>query len=221
MSKKNVQKVLDAATELEWNEGKLAYQLYHDTLSEIAAATNLPVNRVAGCFSALSPNSDYLGNLRSAKTVCLGYAGGKSESSCTVSTYKHNRAKAWRILDGEHFYSVYKGLKVRNFWRNLTEPDNPEAITIDGHMNNIWEGRARVMSDSGLSRLRYDKLAWEFRRVAKAENLLPCQLQAILWLTWKRLNRIKINYDPFQELLFTETNRCKIYVPYELIGVYR
>lgn len=147
MSKKNVWRVLEAATALEVEEGKDAYLNYNRTLGEIAANTGLALDRVAGCFSALSPNSDYLGNLRSAKTVCVGYAGGKSESSCTVSTYKHNRAKA--------------------------------------------------------------------------ENLLPCQLQAILWLTWKRLNRIKINYDPFQELLFIETNRCKIYVPYELIGAYR
>ncbi len=220
MSRKNVQKVLDEATELEFSEGKRAYEYYNQTLSEISENTGLPLSAVAGCFSALSPNSDYLGNLRSCKTVCLGYVGGKKESECIVSTYKHNRAKAWRILEGEHFYSVFKGLKVRNFWRNLTEPDNPEAITIDGHMKNVWDYKVRIMSDSGLSKTLYAKLAWEFSRTARHNDLLPCQLQAILWLTWKRLNRIKISYDPFQEVLFKEENRCGIYRAYETIGVY-
>lgn len=220
MSQKNIYRVLDEAMPLEVEEGKSAYQNYNRTLTEISEATRLSLNAVAGCFSALSPNSDYIGNLRSCKTLCVGFVGGKPEDSCTVSTYKHNRAKAWRILEGEHFYSVFKGLKVRNFWRNLTEPDNPEAITIDGHMVNIWRGEVHVMSDSGISKLKYAKLAHEFSRVARREDLLPCQLQAILWLTWKRLNRIKISYDPFQALLFEETNRCGIYVPYERIGVY-
>lgn len=217
---RNIQRALDHAMAIEVREGQRAYFQYNRTLTEIAAATGLSVSTVAGVFSALSPNSDYKGNLRSAKTVCLGYVRGLPIEACTVSTYNHNREKAWRILEGAHFYSVFKGLKVRNFWRNLTEPDHPEAITIDGHMANIYIWEPRRMTDASLSKRMYAKLAREFSKVATSADLLPSQLQAILWLTWKRINNIKSSYNPLQGVLFPDDNRCGIYIPYDSIKTY-
>lgn len=219
--KQNILNVLSKADPIETVEGRAAYRNYNRTLEEIADKFNLPLVRVAGAFSALSPNSDYRGNLRSTYTLCLGFTKGNAEEDCTVSTYNHNRAKAWRILQGEHFYSVFKGLKVRAFFRNITEPDHPEAITIDGHMFNIYRNQTKTMSESGFSRGKYEKIASVFRKVAEENGLLPCELQAILWLVWKRLNGILSDYAVEQDLLFTDINRCGIYVPVETIKTYK
>lgn len=220
-ARKNIRNVLGQASPVEITEGRAAYELYNKTLQEIAQTFELSLSRVAGAFSALSPNSDYQGNLRSLLTLCMGFKGGMQEADCTVSTYNTNRAKAWRLLQGEDFNTVYKGLKVRSFYRNLIEPDHPRAITIDGHMVNVFRGEVHVMSNSGITPRQYEHIAGNYRLIARQQGLLPCQLQAILWLVWKRLHRIKVgDFDPFQGVLFEEENRCRIYVPVETIKPY-
>lgn len=193
LARSNLEKVFAKADDIDFEEGKQAYFNYNRTLNGIARATDLPLDRVAGCFSALSPNNDYMGNLRSCVTLCLGFSHGAKEENCTVTTYNANRAKAWRLLQGQHFYSVYKGLKVRNFYRNLTEPNHPEAVTIDGHMFNVCRNELTTLWLSGLSKTTYAALAKVFHKVANAHNLLPSQLQAIVWFVWKRIHNIKFN----------------------------
>ncbi len=201
-------------------EGLSAYENYHKTLLGIAWNTHIPIAQVAGVFAALSPNNDYAKNLCSCLTVCLGFIQGRHEHECIVTTYNHNRAKAWRILTGEHFYSVFKGLKVRNFWRNLTEPNHPEAITIDGHMVNIAHGTIRGLKEGSITKGQYRYLARVYRSIAADLKLLPCQLQAILWFTWKRINNIVYSGAGKTPLLFSCDNEWRNFIPFKNIVPY-
>jgi len=216
----NILNVLNQVNECDYNEGLLAYPRYNKTLKQIADQANLPLFQVAGVFAALSPNTDYIKNLKSCLTVCQGFIQGKKQTECTVATYNHNREKAWRILKGEHFYSVFKGLKVRNFWRNITEPSHPEAVTIDRHMVNVAAGKIRRLTKAGISKREYTQLKREFQLIAEKEKILPSQLQAVLWFTWKRINNIVYHGAGNNPLLFPCANEWNVFVPIEKITPY-
>ena len=44
----------------------------------------------------------------------------------------------------------------------------------------------------------YDKIANSYKRIAKKFGLLPNQFQAIIWLTFKRIHNIKVNWREYQ-----------------------
>lgn len=184
-------RLLEAAEDADVANGREDYRNHNATLRAIGEVCELPTSTVAGVFSALSPNNDYLGNLRSCFTCCVGHVLGKTAEECTVTTYNTNRAKAFRILNGEHFYEVYKGLKVRNFWHNLCDPEDPRYVTIDGHMVNIADDEVKGMSQAGLGKRRYAELKGDVIRLAKSKDMVPCQVQAVLWHAWKRRHAIK------------------------------
>ncbi len=190
----NIRAVLQRADRVDVDEGLAAYPNYHWTMQSISAKYGVPLHKVVGAFCALSPNNDYMGNLRSTVTLLKGFREGLAEDAVVVTTYNRNRAKAWRIVSEDvHFYSIFRGLKVRSFYRNILEPTHPEAVTIDGHMVNVCRGQAATMSESGIPRSEYRRLRSCFHRVARDTDLLPCQVQAILWFAWKRLNGIVYN----------------------------
>lgn len=192
MSAANIKRVLAKADAVDWREGLEAYTNYHYMMRALADYYAYPLSTVAAVFAALSPNNDYMKNLRSAVTLLKGHREGAPVERLTVTSYRACKLRAWRVLEGEDFLSFTKGPKTRNFYECIMNPRHPSAITIDGHMVNIFKNERRSMVELG-SKFNYDVLAHEYRIVAFSEFILPSQLQAILWFTWKRIN--KIVYD--------------------------
>ncbi len=60
--------------------------------------------------------------------------------------------QAFRILRGEPVDSVVSGTKVRNFYNNIRNPDDPHSVTIDA-----WQVRAMVKPGGKLPVPRYVK----------------------------------------------------------------
>lgn len=190
MSIANVKRVLDQADSVDWREGLAAYGNYNRMMQALADYYGYSLHSVAAVFSALSPNNDYMKNLRSAVTLLKGYRAGVPVEQLTTTSYRACKLRAWRVLQGEDFLTFTKGLKTRNFYECIVNPEHPTAITIDGHMVNIFKNEHRSMLEVTWRKFNYDVLACEYRRVAFSEFVLPSQLQAILWFTWKRINRI-------------------------------
>jgi hypothetical protein len=188
MSIANIKAVLRQADQIDVREGLSAYENYNAICSRLAEYYGYRLPVVVGVFVALSPNNDYIGNLRSAVTLLKGYRQGAPCEALTVTTYNKCKLRAWRVLTGEDFLNVSQGLKTRNFYLNILDPNDPHPITIDGHMVCIWKGERRALTKVG--GWRYSTLAHDYKAVAFSEFILPAQLQAILWFTWKRINRI-------------------------------
>lgn len=180
----NILRVLNLVDSIDREEGLIVYSRYHQVLKSVALQYGVRFEWVVAAFVSLSPNNDYVGTLRSLVS-CL------QNENPTVSTYKHRADAALRFLVGEPFVTPKRGKKILNFYLNITDPTNSQAITIDGHMMNVWKGGTpRPMKESLVGR-RYEEIADDFRSVARENNLLPSQLQGMLWFTWKRINRIK------------------------------
>jgi len=190
----NTYKVLRQSTPAEVEGGKVSYFDYHKIMHEIGKRYGVSHRHVAGVFCALSPNADWLSNLRSALTVVHGFVNSWAEHEVTVSTYKHNRAKAWELMAGAPFDEVYKGLKVRAFYRNICDPNDREHVCVDGHMANVARGYpvgTRYAETGGIK--GYRRIVAAVKEVAEQEGLIPSQLQGILWVTWKRIHGIMIS----------------------------
>jgi hypothetical protein len=192
LNQKYIKKVLEKADTCDWVEGSGAYFAYHETMTHFAEYYKAPLRGTIAAFVALSPNNDYMGNLRSLATVLLARQQGVPLQDVTVSTYNACRNRAWEYLSGERdFLRFTKGPKTRAFYLNILEPWLAGPITIDGHMKSLWFGKRLTMKEAVREvKARYDDIAHDFRVVAKNNHLMPHQLQAILWFTWKRIHNV-------------------------------
>lgn len=194
----NIRAVFARADETDLSEGLVAYVRYREMMQRLAERFGYALEVVTAVFCALSPNNDYLGNLRSTVTLLEAHKEGRRFNEVRISTYRACGERAWSYLDGEDFWSTTKGPKIRSFYRNILDPTDSYYVTIDGHMVSIWLGRRLRMKQAAISRFSYAKLAHDFRAVAFENFIRPSQLQSILWFTWKRINRIV--YDGQREL---------------------
>lgn len=199
MSIENILSVWRRRDSIDESEGMVAYKRLHVSLSAQAELYGFPLRSTVAAFAALSPNNDYLGNMRSTITLLWGMKKGIPVSRLTTSTYNACRNRAWRALEGEDFLSFTKGKKTRNFYENILDPRNPVPVTIDGHMANVVTGVRVPLKTIAREGFDYDGIADQFREVAASVNILPNQLQAIAWFTWKRIH--SIIYSPQLDML--------------------
>lgn len=181
--------------EIDETEGRLAYVRYRKVMARFAAAYGIPVKDVTSAFVALSPNSDYHGNLRSLASVLAGAVSGTPKEQITVSTYNACRDRAYGyVVEGVDFLRTVRGPKIRAFRDNILRPKTSPAVTVDGHMIAAWAGEQLTMKEAA-ARLRrkadYNEIADGIRELAAAESVAPRQAQAILWLTRKRVFGVK------------------------------
>jgi hypothetical protein len=194
----NVRAVLEKADHMDLRDGLLAYPRHNATLSRLAAHYGASVPGTVAAFCALSPNNDYIGNLRSTVTLLRGFRDGLAVEDLTVSTYKACARRAWRCLQGEDFLSFTEGKKTRAFYQNIMDPSDPFPVTIDGHMMSVWCAKRMTMKEAVMRRMPYDEIAEGIRIVAGERGMIPNRLQSILWFTWKRLHNIL--YRPQMDL---------------------
>lgn len=186
--KRNLHKVFDLCNLADKADAMNSYFRYRDICAEIAKNHNSTLKVVAAVFSALSPNNDYIGNVRDAISV-MAFRCGRIDQP-KVHTYRQNLNKALEIafgrLDPMH---AFPALKTKNFFRNILDPEDPEWVTIDGHMINAF----RMDKKANVKGLKFnDKQYEEIKEcvieLAMVEKLLPNQFQAICWVSWKAMN---------------------------------
>lgn len=168
-----------------------SYQKFHDLTYAIGERTGFSGVVGAAVFAALSPNNDYYGNLRDAHRLLTAAREGMSIEDFKVSTYGQNKRKAWAIAKGADPYQLIVADKTRNFFLNIVDPLDPVPVTIDGHMYNIWLGERRILVGLSLPGKLYDRVADSARELAREVNLIPNQVQSVLWWTWRWMHNIQ------------------------------
>lgn len=195
----NLARVASLIDRIDYTAGLTTYADYHQLLRVLAEQYSTRLENVVGAFVALSPNNDYVNNLRSLVSVLEGLRHQRSRSSVTVSTYKACRDRALDYASGRRdFLLSTTGPKTRAFFLNIMDPTDPKPVTVDGHMVSCWFGQRLRMVEAAYSSWDYDVIAEGVRQLAAEMHLLPNQLQAMLWFTWKRINNIV--YSPQLDL---------------------
>lgn len=152
-------------------------------LAETLSPNN--VSRGAGVIAALSPMTSWPLNVKRATEVF---------DTGTTKGLSKNVAKAERIFNGEDALDVLSGDKVRAFYLNIMGDHSVDAVTIDRHAIDVACGI--VQSDADRAKAIRGKAGYrtvanmyvEAARVIsfKGPVLSPAQLQAIVWVYWRR-----------------------------------
>lgn len=164
---------------------------------ELSAKYGLSLSQVCAVVSALSPACNWEQNKRDTIGL-IETVKGLRKYKHKFGTYGANVLKARRILSGEllpeNAFSLKTGAKTFNFYHNLLEPDNVNWVTIDRHAYTIATGEPY----KALTKNQYSKIADYYKETARKLSLIPCQLQAVLWVDYRIKKEIEFNINvPF------------------------
>ncbi len=170
--------------------GLKAYGVYHRALRRWAAHFGFGFVQTVEAFAALSPNNDYVGNLRSLSAVMEAAARGRPDF--TISTYRACGLRAYSYLIGEvSFLDTVKGRKITAFRENILYPDTSRLVTVDGHMGSLWAGHDLTMKEAvPIVNRHYSDIERAISSVARKAKMAPCQAQATLWAYRKRTRAV-------------------------------
>ena len=186
------------STDLERANGKNWYPQAHTAALNLSASHPLGVIKSAGVISALSPNNKWPRNLRDAARLIDAFFryGPLVASKTAVCTYGINKAKALAILKlqsptVDDVATVLHGLKITAFYRCIL--GDSQAICVDGHAYSIWAGEHITTTKTPkISPRLYAQISADYTKAAQLISTphaitSPAELQAITWLTHKRL----------------------------------
>ena len=185
---------------VEKSEGENWYARAMSAAQIISNSTGVDVHRVAGVIAALSPNNRWERNLIDAENVCKVYMNGDVSDvmQVKVCTYGKMLDKAVKILECDNISeipNILNGRKIRAFYECII--GKSDAVVVDGHAYSIWIGERLTMKQvPNIGVKLYANIAGDYIQATKEINaqfninLMPFQVQAITWVTWKRLHNV-------------------------------
>lgn len=178
----NIVRVYNLATGPDMREGLNWYTDAHQFAKSLG-----PLRMSAGVIAALSPLQHWDVNMTFAQLVM----GRRDATGCGL--YR-NVDKANRIMAGENPLSVLGGDKVRSFYQTIVHPHSQRAVAcVDRHAYDIAVGAVtndrerRTLERKG----RYALFADCYREAAILAGVSTSQMQAITWVTWRRIKSEK------------------------------
>ena len=202
MSYRNLLLMYQQADETDITEGKNAYNNYNKVMKDFSEYYGVSLNKVTAAFVALSPNNSYPKNIKSLASVLHGFVNNIPCEKIKVSTYNHCRDRAYSYLKNTIFDTPERGLKTLSFYHNILDPNNKNWVTVDGHIKATFVNKNLTMKEAIIkSKKEYFQIQDKIKIIADIEQLIPNQVQAIIWFTRKRT--LGIDYKP-QLSLFTK-----------------
>ena len=199
---KFIKQYLNQANEVEIQGGMTWYQRAHGIAVELSSKYNIDIKIVCSVISALSPRAVWESNIRDAENLFRCHCNGRKYHNVKVTTYGRNKQKAIDLLkETINPDTCFVAPKTLNFYQNIFNPENKDYITIDGHSINIFYGKLGAVENKHFTKKGYNKIAKAYRIIAEKCGIMPNQLQAITWLTFKRINNIKVNWRYYQQNL--------------------
>lgn len=201
VTKGNIVKMYNKATKQEFLNGLDWYPDTHNMARDLESDTHYQISTesIVGVIAALSPNNDWEKNKKDAISVLNHTLKGNYDlDDIKVSTYDSNKDKAKKIINGSDIETTLKpnknsGMKTLNFFKCIMGDTN--AVCVDGHAFHIASNRVNPLDKvPSLSEKNYNIIANEYKLATKLINkkynlnLIPSQVQAITWVTYKRIN---------------------------------
>ena len=166
-----LQELFEKASITQYMHGLDWYSLVYTKAERLAEKYELPLFKVIGVLAALSPNNKWERNLKDAD---LFLATPSLETK--VCTFKNQRIKALAILQAEDSGQVERilhGRKTISFFQNIMNHDTSKLVTVD-----LWMFRIAELPHK---KQNYEVISKAVSNVSKKNDVLPHQLQAIVW----------------------------------------
>lgn len=160
------------ASEEQLSHGFTWYKKANRICVKLSIKHNLPVYKVVGILSALSPRNRWERNIVDAESVII------HGIDATVCTFNANKEKAVKILhcgDESEAFRLLNGRKVQSFYNNILKPKKVSTVTVDVHaMRSVGLNRA---PNKGL----YDSVEEAYNQLGELLGILPHEAQAVIW----------------------------------------
>ncbi len=194
-NQKNIQAMLDLASAADVVEGKAWYQNAHSAAIELSDRYDINCTAAAGVIAALSPRNKWTRNLIDAENLINVFctAGADACADVKVCTFNKNKAKAIAILQENvislnAIESILSGPKLKEFFRCIVGQDD---VCIDGHAYSIWFGdRITLANVPSIGVKLRRQIKTDYLAVADTNNLTGYEVQAITWVTHRRLHSV-------------------------------
>lgn len=181
MVQNNFRDVFDLATVDDLEEGKGWYENANLFASSLAERWKCQTYHTSGIISAFSPSTAWEDNVKRAESFI--------EKGRVSGHLVQQLGKARNIMVAEcptEVANILNGPKTVNFFYNIYDPSSEYHVTIDRHMVNL---ASRIEGLIDPTPKQYGFLVSETLKFAKSVNLIPNQVQAILWVTWRKRKR--------------------------------
>jgi len=178
---RNLIHLYEQMTIVEKKQGMIWYQIAHDYAAHLASKYSHSLPSVCGIIAALSPSCRWERNKLEAEWLMQANLEDFEMEPFNFTTYGQGVIKAQRIYSSDlvDWFNEKTGPKTFNFYHNIYSPNDPDYTTIDRHSYYTLFGKYK---DTGIHLALYRKCAEQYVKAAKKLNILPNQLQAILWL---------------------------------------
>ncbi len=192
---KNIIAIYKLAKPSEIYDGLSWYINANKDCQEIADKFKIPLHIVVGEVSALSPNNKWSNNIQNAHDLIRAFIDGNDMDSVKVRTYHKMKQKAWSILQQMPSYdetiTILNGKKIVSFFKNIMGDES--EITIDGHARNIYynDKQGLTTPNTNIKKSEYADIQKAYQRASKKLGIKAYELQAITWVTWRRIHNIK------------------------------
>ena len=152
--------------------------------------------KISAVLSALSPAVSWDINKRDCETMIKVFVNFGSLENCNYSTYSQNAFKAWEILNdkknettkdiyNKYFNNGKSGFKTANFFVNIASPKDENFVTIDRHQFAICRNLKSSSDGKTPTKKVYEILKSAHIETAKELKILPHELQAVTWSTYR------------------------------------
>jgi hypothetical protein len=174
----NIVQAYRAATPDQLARGKCWYPVAHDLALVVG---NGDVRMGAGVIAALSAQRSWKVNQALATDASNGNVHGQTEQTL---------AKVRAMLAGTDPADVLPlNLKTGHFFASISDPSDPDPVTIDRHAHDVATGQRGGERNRGLSNVtRYATLALAYRLAARQLGEIPSVVQAVTWCRQVDLN---------------------------------
>jgi len=167
------------------DKGKNWYFKANKTALRIAKKTGYSLEVTSAIIALLSPAVSWPNNKLQAYHLLKAYQHSKKIDGLTLTTYKQQIKKALKLLDNPLLLTAdifgKRPFKTMAFYENIVNPNNPDFVTLDRHIFNAL--KLDMLSGN---KTQYYNIVDAFKVASeKISNIVPCQLQAVLWLNEK------------------------------------
>jgi hypothetical protein len=176
----NITKVLqqaNASENIDW------YQEANSWCAEVAQTYSIPLNKVIGIVSALSPLKQW--NLN--KRIALEFIADNKSGHTKCQMNKANEIMSNCNANDEFILKTLNGEKTKNFYLNIKYYNNAENLTVDRQAIQVALGRILNDSEMNMTTIQYNFFKECYIYTANRLNIRPSLLQSIVWLTWRRI----------------------------------
>lgn len=197
------------ASMAENQDGLTWYAQAHDYSKELAARFGITIQQAVGLIAAFSPQAGWVENKRYAVSY-LHKPNSRVRSQ--VQTDKANL-----ILTLKTEGDIYNALSTRDaayktkaFFLNILNHDIPTDVTIDRHaiascIQHPDNVSALDALYGNLTKAQYEFFQAAYITAAKQLDILPHQLQAIVWVTYRRIRKLTEHSTATEWQPFTTT----------------